>query len=81
MACGSCKNRAKLFKRTVSNIVSTIKQNKTSHVTVTPSVDKSCSIKVKLKSTGYVAECSTHGTVGEPSPVPDKAKVECNNGK
>jgi ribosomal protein S8 len=80
MGCGSCNNRRGLFKRTIQNVVRTIENNKTSKVTVTPS-SRECNIKVVLKSTGYVAQCSTHGTSGKPATVPDQAKVECNESK
>lgn len=79
MGCGSCSNRRGLFKRTIQNVVRTIENNRTSNITVTPVKNQTCNIKVVLKSTGYVAHCSTHGTSGNPSAIPDQAKVECND--
>lgn len=77
MACSSCKNRQSLFKRTMKNVVRTISSNRTTQVSVESLNDSTCNIKVRMTAKGYIAECLTHGTKGEPASVPDQAKVEC----
>lgn len=79
MACGSCRNRQSLLKRTVNNLVRTIKSGSTTQVSVDSTNDAQCKIKVRLTTGGYVAECTTHNKQGDPAPVPELAKVDCKN--
>lgn len=52
-------------------------KSSTNQVTVNK---RECSIARSITPAGWVAKCTKCGTVGEPSPLPETATLECPKG-